>query len=285
MLTLLEVVKRTTDFFAKHGVESARLNAELIIAHVLELPRMQLYLQFERPLDDATLERLRPLVRRRAQREPLAYVLGTAAFGDLTLRVDARVLVPRPETEQLVELVRDTLASAPAAILDLGTGSGALALALAKLYPAARVLATDVSEAALEVARENAAHAGLADAARIAFRRSHWFAAVGADERFDLIVGNPPYLSEDEFATASPEVREHEPRAALVSADGGCADLLEIIAGAPAHLQPGGRLFLETGVDQHHRLLEALRAAGLEEATSHQDYSGRNRFVSARRPA
>lgn len=280
MLTTLDVIKRTTEFFAKHGIESARLNAELIVAHALGLGRMQIYLRFEQPLSDAQLEAIRPLVRRRAQREPLAYVLGTAAFGDLTLKVDKRVLIPRPETEQLVEIVKNSLPTPPDTVLELGTGSGALGLALAKLYPGARVIAVDTSEDALALARENAVLTGLAP--RVEFRRSDWFDAIRADEHFALIVANPPYLSVEELASAEPEVRDHEPRTALVAADAGCADLLKIIAAAPRHLAPGGWLFLETGVDQHPTLLAALTAAGFTDAASHQDWSGRDRFVSAR---
>jgi len=316
MLTLLEIVKRTTDFFAKHGIESARLNAELVIAHALGMNRMKIYLQFERPLAEKELEAIRPLVKRRAQREPLAYVLGTAPFGELMLKVDHRVLVPRPETEQLVEIIKDTFTAAPprsgrdneavsgdaptapppdvdsragvdastppATILDLGTGSGALALGLAKTFPAARVVAVDASAEALALARDNATACGLAG--RVEFRASDWFAAIRADERFDLIVSNPPYLTEAEWTAAQPEVRDHEPRHALVAADDGCADLLRIIAAAPRHLAPGGALFLETGIDQHPRLLEALAAAGLAGPRSLQDWSERPRFVTAQMP-
>jgi len=282
MLTLLEIVKRTTDFFARAGIESARLNAELVIAHALGMNRMKIYLQFERPLLEKELEAIRPLVKRRAQREPLAYVLGTAAFGDLMLKVDRRVLVPRPETEQLAEIVKDAFADTlpPSRILDLGTGSGALALALAKTFPDARVTAIDASADALALARENANAAQLTD--RVELRQSDWFAAIRADETFDLIVSNPPYLTEAEWAVAQPEVRDHEPKQALVAADAGCADLLKIIAAAPRHLAPGGSLFLETGIDQHPRLLDALTAAGLVEARSLQDWAERPRFVAAR---
>jgi len=280
MLTLLEIVKRTTDFFAKAGIESARLNAELVIAHALGMNRMKIYLQFERPLTENELEGIRPLVKRRAQREPLAYVLGTAPFGDLTLRVDRRVLVPRPETEQLVEVIKDSFpASPPAAILDLGTGSGALALALARAYPEARVVAVDASADALALAQDNATACDLAG--RVELRRSDWFGAIREDEKFDLLVSNPPYLTEAEWAAAQPEVRDHEPKQALVAADAGCADLLRIVAEAPRHLAPGGSLFLETGIDQHPRLLEALAAAGLVGARSLQDWSERPRFVAA----
>lgn len=280
MLTLLEIVKRTTDFFAKAGIESARLNAELVIAHALGMNRMKIYLQFERPLTEKELEGIRPLVKRRAQREPLAYVLGTAPFGDLTLKTDRRALVPRPETEQLVEIIKDTFAAAPPTrILDLGTGSGALALGLARTFPESRVIALDASADALALARENAAATQLDT--RLELRRSDWFGAIRAEERFDLIVSNPPYLTEAEWAEAQPEVRDHEPKQALVAADAGCADLLKIIAVAPRHLTPGGWLFLETGIAQHPRLLEAFTAAGLTDGRSIQDWSERPRFVAA----
>jgi release factor glutamine methyltransferase len=282
MLTLLDVVKKTTEFFAQHGVENARLNAELIVAHGLGLNRMQVYLQFERPLTEAQLEAIRPLVRRRGRREPLAYVLGTAAFGDLKLAVDRRVLVPRPETEQLVELIKDTLPAPPRSLLDLGTGSGALVLALARLYPGARAVGVDASEDVLAVARENSVRNAVDG--RVELRCSDWLAGLAPEERFDLIVANPPYLTEGEWAATEPEVREFEPRSALVAADDGCADLLAIIATAPRHLEPGAWLFLETGIAQHARLLGAMGAAGLVAAQSARDWAGRDRFVFARAP-
>lgn len=283
MLTLLEVVKRSTDYFERHGVESARLNAELIIAHALGFKRMQIYLQFEQPIEEARLVAVRELVRRRGLREPLAYVLGEAAFGDLILMVDRRVLVPRPETEQLVELIKDTVTMGPATVLDLGTGSGALALALAQLYPDARVTGVDASEDALAVARENARRCELDG--QVEFCRSDWFEALDEDGPFDLIVSNPPYLTEAEWQAAEPEVRTHEPKAALVADDEGCAALLAIIQAASKFLSPGGWLFLETGIQQHPRLLAAAAEAGLTVVVSAQDWSGRDRFVSARRPA
>jgi release factor glutamine methyltransferase len=282
MLTLLDVVKKTTEFFAQHGVENARLNAELIVAHGLGLNRMQVYLQFERPLTEAQLEAIRPLVRRRGRREPLAYVLGTAAFGDLKLAVDRRVLVPRPETEQLVELIKDTLPAPPRSLLDLGTGSGALVLALARLYPEVRAVGIDASEDVLAVARENSARNAVDG--RVDLRCSDWLAGLAPEERFDLIVANPPYLTESEWAATEPEVREFEPRSALVAADDGCADLLAIIANAPRHLEAGAWLFLETGIAQHARLLDAMGAAGLVAAQSARDWAGRDRFVFARAP-
>src|SRR3954471_14665010 len=155
MLTVLEIIKRTTDFFSGKGIESPRLNAELLIGHALGLKRMQLYLQFERPLAEPELEKIRPLVKRRGNREPLQYILGETEFSGVKLKVDSRALIPRPETERLIEVTMAALSTPPARILDLGTGSGAIALALAKHYPEAKVTAVDRSAAALALAREN----------------------------------------------------------------------------------------------------------------------------------
>jgi release factor glutamine methyltransferase len=280
MLTVLEVIKKTTDFFAGRGIESPRLNAELIVGHALGLPRMQLYLQFERPLTETELEKIRPLVRRRGQHEPVQYILGETEFHGLKLKVDRRALIPRPETEQLVALVVTECAVPPAAILDLGTGSGAIALALAKLFPATIVTAVEMNAPAFELARENAAATGLGE--RVRFARSNWFAAIDPAARFDVIVSNPPYLSAEETGAATPEVRDFEPTSALTSADGGLADLRQIVAGAPRYLQPGGLLALETGIAHHAELLLRGRDAGFTRVESRRDLTGRDRFVLAR---
>ncbi len=289
MLSLLEIIAKTTDFFASKGVESARLNAEHVIGHALGLKRMQLYLQFERLLTDAELDKIRPLVKRRAQREPLQHILGTVEWGGLTLKCDRRALVPRPETEELLELIIERLKrgapEAPAAaewrILDLGTGTGALALGLAKAWPEARVTAVDASAEALALAQENALATGLAE--RVEFVVSDWFAALPDAARFEVIVSNPPYLTDEEVAAAEPEVRLHDPRAALVAAEAGLADLKTIIAGAAERLVPGGLLALETGIAQHAELLGVLTEAGWRDVESRKDLSGRDRFVFARR--
>ena len=213
MLTVLEIIKRTTDFLEKRGVESPRLNAELLIGHALALKRMQLYLQFERPLTETELEKIRPLVKRRGNREPVQYILGETEFSGLKLKVDRRALIPRPETEYLIELIMKRLPEAPATILDLGTGSGAIALALAKAYPGASVTAVDKSIDALALARENAVACGLNE--RVRFLESDWFSSIAENEQFQLIVANPPYLSDQEMNEAPPEVREFEPAMAL----------------------------------------------------------------------
>jgi release factor glutamine methyltransferase len=279
MLTVLEIIKKTTDFFAGKGIESPRLQAELLIGHVLGLKRMQLYLQFERPLNEADLEKIRPLVRRRGQREPLQYVVGETEFHGLRLKVDRRALIPRPETELLVATALAACVTPPARVLDLGTGSGAIALAIANALPAAIVTAVDVSDGALALAQENATGTGFA--ARVKFLKSDWFAALPADARFDLIVANPPYLTAEETAATAPEVHGHEPLDALIAADGGGADLREIIAGAPAFLASGGLLALETGVAQHAELTALAKAVGFDRIESRPDLTGRDRFVLA----
>ncbi len=279
MPTLLEIIKKTTDFFAAKGVEPPRLDAELLIGHALGLKRMQLYIQFERLLTEAELEKIRPLVRRRAQREPLQYILGETEWFGLKLKVDRRALIPRPETELLAELVTQQVTTPPARILDLGTGSGALALGLAKHWPEAAVVAVDQSGEALALARENAVK--LALEGRVAFIESDWFGALPAGEVFDLIVANPPYLTEAEAAAAEPEVRGHEPCSALVAADEGLADLRKIIEAAPRYLAAGGLLAMETGIAQHAELLKLCAAAGFGRSESKQDLTGRDRLVFA----
>jgi len=278
MLTVLEIIRKTTGFFEARGVDHARLDAELLVGHVLALPRMQLYLQFERPLTEPELDRLRPLVKRRGQREPLQYILGEVEFFHLRLQVDRRALIPRPETELLCELVTQRLAAAaPAAILDLGTGCGAIACGLAAFYADAAVTAVDLSPDALALAGENAGRLGLAG--RLRLLQSDWFAALAAGARFDLIVANPPYLSEQETAATPPEVHAHEPPVALSAGADGRAELSRIIAGAPRFLTERGLLALETGIDQHAALRAAAAAAGLARSESLPDLTGRDRYL------
>ncbi len=279
MLTVLEVIKKTTEFFAAKGIESPRLNAEQLVGHALRLQRMQLYLQFERSLTDSELEVIRPLVRRRGAREPMQYIIGETDFFDLKLKVDRRALIPRPETELLLELVTARQITPPDTILDLGTGSGAIALALARHFPTSAVTAVDLSAEALALARENATAAGLAE--RVTLVRSNWFADVPPALRFDLIVANPPYLSAEETAEAAPEVKAHEPAAALTAAEGGLADLRAILAGAPRFLTAGGWLALETGITQHAELARLAAEAGFKRTESLPDLTGRDRFLFA----
>jgi len=279
-MTVLEVVQKTAEFFSAKGIESPRLNAEILVGHALQLPRMQLYLQFERTLAQPELEAIRSMARRRGQREPLQYIVGVVEFHGLKLKTDRRALIPRPETERLVEiLIERGKALPPAHVLDLGTGGGAIALALAGAWPGATVLAVDKSAEALALARENAVAAGLDG--RITFLLSNWFSSMPADARFDLVVANPPYLSENEHSRAAPEVRDFEPASALVSTEQGIGAALAILRGAGRLLTPGGWLALETGSGQHQALREAALEGGWTRTESLSDLAGRERYFFA----
>ncbi len=283
-MTVLEVITRSTDFLTKKGVDSPRLQTELLLAHVLQLPRMQLYLQFERKLAEAELNSLRALVQRRGQREPLQHLIGSASFCGLEIAVNRNVLVPRPETELLAEagwLFLRNLNSAPASALDLGTGSGCLAIALAAKCPTAKIVASDISDDALKIARQNAA-TNQADNT-IEFRWGDKFDALKASESFDLIISNPPYVPTMEIGTLQVEVREYDPRRAL---DGG-ADGLDfyryLAANAAAHLNPGGKIMLEFGAGQTAALRKIFSDQNWTLLTIHKDYSGLDRILIAAR--
>lgn len=282
MQTLLEALRKSADFLARKGLERPRLEAEHVFAAALGLKRLDLYLQFERPLTAEEEARLRALLVRRSAREPLQHVVGRTEFRGLTLRCDRRALIPRPETEELVDLALALLpAEAAVRVLDLGTGTGAIALALAAERPAWQVAAVDRSDDALALARENAAACGLTE--RVDFGRSDWFSEVR--DVYDLIVSNPPYLSEAELATAEPEVRDHDPRSALVAGEEGLADLRRILTDAPRFLRAGGWVLLETGIGQHEALADLSGRLGYVEAVGLPDLSGRPRFWKARHGA
>ena len=282
MFTILEIIKRTTDFLAAKEIPSARLNAELLIGHALGRKRMQLYLEFERPLTEEELARIRPLVKRRSQHEPLQYIVGETEFCGVKLKVDRRGLIPRPETELLVELVRAWCEGNPpvSRIMDLGTGSGAIAVALGRALPGVSVTAVERSAEALSLAQENVAAAGLGE--RVRLIASDWFTGIPIPvDAFDVVVSNPPYLSTAETAETPLEVRGFEPMAALTASDEGYGDLETIIAGAPRFLRRGGLLALETGIAQHSRLLAAATRAGFTRTESKQDLTKRDRFILA----
>ncbi len=272
MQTVLSVIQATTPFFQKNGVDSARLNIEHLLAHVLGKKRMELYLEFDRQLADQELEPLRALVKRRAAGEPLQHLLGTAEFHGRSFLCDKRALIPRPETEQLCELV---LAAGPAArVLDVGTGSGVIALTLAAAWPEAHVEAVDISADALALARENAARLGLAE--RVRFAPSDLLAEVRGD--FDLIVANLPYIDPAEVAQLAREVR-HDPPAALDGGARGLEIFARFVPQATRHLR--GRLALEIGHDQTAALTELLAAHNFQDIRAQSDYQGRNRFLFA----
>jgi release factor glutamine methyltransferase len=275
MQTLLETLRKAEDFLGRKGFAKPKGEVEHLFAGVLGLKRLDLYLQFERLLTDAEVARLRDATVRRAAHEPLQHILGTVEFRNLTLKSDKRALIPRPETEELVDLA---LACFPAdqavRVLDLGTGSGAIALAIAQERPAWSVDAVDASDDALALARENTLLTGLSE--RVRFKKSDWFS--GVTDKYDLIISNPPYLTDAEVASADPEVRLHDPLSALVAPEEGIADLRRILEGAPKFLNPGGWVMLETGIAQHSQLAAVSVAAGYGKSEGRADLSGLPRF-------
>ena len=279
--SVLELLRWTTDYFRAKGIETARLDAEILLGFALGSDRLRLYLDFEKPVLFEERARFRELVKRRAEeRVPVAYLTGVREFWSLTLAVTPDVLVPRPETETLVEAVLAELPDVEAELtaFDLGTGSGAIALALAKERPKLRVVAGDISPAALAVAEGNAATHGLAD--RVRFLQGDGFASV-MGQRFDVIVSNPPYLAEAEAASLAPELA-HEPRAALYAGPDGAALLRKIIHEAPIFLAPGGLLALELSPEQADEVTHCLARGGFEGPKLHRDLGGRPRVVTAR---
>lgn len=280
MQNLLDTLKKAAEFLARKGLEKSRMEAEHLFAAGLGMKRLELYLQFERLLNDEEVKLLRDMTVRRGNREPLQHITGKVEFRDLVLKSDKRALIPRPETEELVDHALELFPEKQAVrVLDLGTGSGAIALALATERPAWKVAAVDRSRDALALARENAVQCGLAE--RVVFAESDWFAAV--TDAYDLIVSNPPYLTDAEVAEAEPEVREFDPKSALIAAEEGLADLRRILEGAQQHLRPGGWLLCETGIEQHAALAALSTQLGYAESAGLPDMSERPRFWKARK--
>lgn len=276
-MTVLEILQSTTAYFQKRSVESPRLNAEHLLAHVLGRQRIELYLEFERELSESELAPLRGLVKRRGEGEPLQHLLGTVEFCGHTFFCDGRAMVPRPETEQLVELIKSTIDNRKSKILDVGTGSGVIALSLAAEFPEAEIVATDLSEDALALARENAGRLGLSD--RVRFVRSDLLGNV--EGIFDLIAANLPYISTEQRQTLSREVL-HDPEVALFAGVRGDELMLELIAQAARRLRRGGMLALEIGIGQSEALVSALEAKNYRDIRTEKDYSGVTRFLFAR---
>jgi release factor glutamine methyltransferase len=283
--TVLRLMLWSADYLERMGVERARLDAEYLLAHVLGVGRLEMYLQHERPLEPAELDAFRPLLKRRAAREPLQYILGRQAFRELDLEVGPGVLIPRPETEELVELVlrwAGARAAGGLTALDIGTGSGAIALSLLGEGPFERVVATDSSAAALAVAERNRGVG--AAGARLELRAGRDFDPVRPEEHFDVVVSNPPYVPEGARATLAPEVAAWEPAEALFAGPDGLEALRRIAGGAAGVLRPGGLLALEVGDGQAHAVAALVRDYGAyHEVQVHRDLAGKERFVTASR--
>ena len=276
LLTLREVKSKTEKFFSEKGIPNGKLDTDLLLSHALKIKRLDLYLDLDRPISEKELNQMRDMVRRRGMREPLQYILGETVFFNCSLRVDKRALIPRPETELLVEQILPKAQGAER-VLELGTGSGAIVLALAKAGVSAEITAIDFDPEALALAQSNADSLGLSE--QIKFLESDWLSNVPSEKQFDLIISNPPYLTQAMYESAEPEVREFEPKQALLSAEAGMADIKKIMQQSFIFLKPNGYLVFETGTDQHAKLSKEAEQIGYQEIRTTQDLNGYDRFL------
>lgn len=280
---ILKLLRWTTSYFQSHAIESSRAAAEILLAHVLKINRVDLYVQFDRPLNQSELGAYKSLIKRRLNREPVAYILGTKEFWSLDLTVSPDVLIPRPETECLVEWALERIprlqSENPQRVLELGTGSGAIVLALASERPGHNFIATDISVAALELARRNAADCQLAG--DVSFVCGDWMSPFRTDpDKFDLIVSNPPYIPAKVIEGLQAEITDYEPRLALDGDTDGLACIRQIIQTANAHLVTGGGLMLEIGADQRGSFARLAAETGqYTDISFRKDYSGKNRVA------
>jgi len=281
--TILDLLKWTTDYFSRQAIDSPRATAEILLAHTLAVKRIDLYLKYDQPLNPTELQQFKVLIKRRAAREPVAYIVGTKEFWGLDFAVAPGTLIPRPETECLVESALETIDGAasrtPLHILELGTGSGAVVTALAKERPGQCFYASDRSFQTVVVARRNAAANGLAE--DIHFFAGDWLEPLAPSRLLlDLIVSNPPYIDSAVIPTLQPEIHQFEPLAALDGGPDGLDSIRRIIRQAPAHLHPGGSLLLETGHDQHAALQSLVnQLPAYDRVDFGKDYSGYDRIA------
>ena len=276
LLTIREIKSKTEKFFSEKGIPNGKLDTDLILSHALNLKRLDLYLDLDRPIYEKELNQMREMVRRRAMREPLQYILGETGFFNCTIRVDKRALIPRPETELLVEQILPKAQEAEH-VLELGTGSGAIVLALANAGVPAEITAIDRDPQALALAKSNADALGISE--KIMFLESDWLSDVPVEKQFDLIISNPPYLTQALYESAEPEVRDFEPKQALLSAEAGMADIKIIMQQSFSFLKLNGYLVFETGTDQHAELSKEAEQIGYQGIRTTQDLNGYDRFL------
>lgn len=287
-MTVLEVIQRSSDFLARKGVESPRLQIELLLAYLWQVPRLKLYLNFERGLTESELENLRELVKRRGEREPLQHLIGSTSFCGLELAVNRSALIPRPETELLAERAWEFLQKRTAQngaaprVLDFGTGTGCLAISLASHCPQAEMHALDISEEALNLARQNAFRHKVEE--RIHFHFGDGFAVLPASLRFDLLVSNPPYIPSGEIESLQPEVRDYEPHLALDGGKDGLTFFRRLAVEALPFLAPESSVMLEFGEGQEDKVRGIFLEQHWGNDRVEQDYSGRPRILIASRP-
>lgn len=281
--TILNTLQWTTAYLERHQIENPRAAAEILLAHSLNCNRIDLYLRHDQPLHADELARFRELIKRRAAHEPVAYIVGHKEFWSLDFRVSPAVLIPRPETECLVEAAVELLPAPGSAgrvdVLELGTGSGAIITALAHQRPGNRYWATDRSVEAITLAASNSRHH--VGASTIRFAVGQWFECINRERaRFDMILSNPPYIAQDDIAGLAPEIHDHEPRIALDGGPDGLRDIHELIFSAHEYLKPGGVLILEIGYDQGAAVTEAGRLqSAYSRVTIKKDYGGQNRVA------
>jgi len=279
--TIRDILKKSEDYFAGKGVDAPRLSAQLLLAQALGLDRLGLVLAMDRPLTPEELDAFRPLAARRGRGEPVAYILGEREFYGLDFVVTADTLIPRPETELIIDRALALFSGAGlASFADLGTGSGCLAVTLAVKFPAAVGLALDKSLAALAVARQNAVRHGVAD--RLAFVAADFAALPAREGGYDLVVSNPPYVSVTEYGECFREVREFEPRSALVPGETGLEAVPVVARAAFAALSPGGRLLVEIGWKQGGEASAILTGCGFVDVAVRRDLAGCDRVVEGR---
>lgn len=281
--TISRVLKWTAEYFATNGIDSPRLTAELLLSHVLKIERLDLYLRFDQPLNGLEREGFREAIRRRIQREPVAYITGEKSFWTLDLAVDPAVLIPRPDTETLVESALDLIGEeAAVSVLDLGTGTGCIGLAIAAEREQAFVVAVDASDAACRVARKNVAAAGLSG--RMSVVNGNWCDPVMPGSGFDLVVSNPPYIPSEDILALSPEVRDHEPLSALDGGADGLSCYRILVETVAAVLRCGGWLVMEIGFDQKEAVTNLARNTGFyDRFEAKKDLGGQDRVVCFRR--
>lgn len=274
--TLLDILNKTADWFKSKGVPNPRLDAQLLLGHVLGMKRMDLYMNFDRPMGEGELAHYRDLVKRRGAREPLQHLVGEWPFREIVLKTDRRALIPRQETEIIVDLARKALSPGrSSAILDIGVGAGPIYLSLLKELPGNNVHGVDASEEALALTRENAAKNGIA---ATHLTKSDLFSALPQDLRFDLIVSNPPYVGECEIPSLQPEVRDFDPRLALIGGPEGWEFPARLAEIAFERLHPGGALILEIGAGQFPVLKEKSASRPWQSCVPALDYQGVERF-------
>lgn len=279
MITVLEVIKLSTEYLQKKGVESPRANAEILLAEILKCKRLELYLAFDKPLAENEVQVYREAIRKRGLRIPLQYIVGNVEFYGLKLIVNENVLIPRPETELLVEkIINDSDKSTNLKILDIGVGSGNISLSISKNLPNSKVVAIDISKSALDVANQNAEVNSLQD--RIEFRLFDFMNDdLNSLGKFDLIVSNPPYVSENDYESLEPELKNHEPKIALTDNSNGISFYKHIVEASNQLLKKPGKIYFELGIDQSAQVQEYFKQNNFTNIKIIKDYSGIERII------